>query len=206
MDNIMNAYKRTRKGFFDKIITFLVACFILVLPLGTYCQEPEGDNISNLLQVEHELSLAFETPHTKWAKPYALGKIRVLFFTAQFQGSTYTREIIELMQRFDLEADAGAEDCAPADLVDQQAQPFLGWKPERHLALEHDEEVFGGVAPPEDRVAGLEQDLLGRLADGAELVRPQQLKHVVSDQLLVCHRRTPSLSPYHCGRCRRTVR
>jgi hypothetical protein len=58
------------------------------------------------LESEHELSMEYETPHTKWAKPYAQGSTRVLYICPYFQGSTEGREIIELMQRFDLEADA----------------------------------------------------------------------------------------------------
>lgn len=59
-----------------------------------------------LLDAEHALSMEFETPHTKWAKPYAQGTTRVLFFAPWYQGGTECREMIELMQRFDLDADA----------------------------------------------------------------------------------------------------
>lgn len=59
-----------------------------------------------LLEAEHALSMEVETPHTKWARPYAQGATRVLFFGPWYQGGTECREMIELMQRFDLEADA----------------------------------------------------------------------------------------------------
>lgn len=59
-----------------------------------------------LLEAESALSMNFETPHTKWAKPYAQGKTRVLFFGPWYQGGTECREMVELMERFDLEADA----------------------------------------------------------------------------------------------------
>ena len=56
------------------------------------------------LEVDHALTFDFPTPHTKWAQPYALGKIRVLFFT---DGTgTNPRECVELMQRFDIEGQA----------------------------------------------------------------------------------------------------
>ena len=56
------------------------------------------------LELDHTLSMEFETPHTKWAKPYARGTIRVLLF-CNGRG-TVPREGVELMQRFDMEIDA----------------------------------------------------------------------------------------------------
>ena len=56
------------------------------------------------LEMEHALTSEVVTPHTKWAQPYVLGKTRVLFFT--YGHNTDPRECVELMQRFDLEAQA----------------------------------------------------------------------------------------------------
>ncbi|MBM3472675.1 MAG: hypothetical protein FJX75_05315 [Armatimonadetes bacterium] len=56
------------------------------------------------LEVDHALTFEFPTPHTDWAQPYALGKTRVLFFTNGH--GTQPRECVELMQRFDLDAQA----------------------------------------------------------------------------------------------------
>ena len=56
------------------------------------------------LEVDHALTLEFETPHTDWAQPYALGQTRVLFF-CNGRG-TVPRECVELMQRFDIDAEA----------------------------------------------------------------------------------------------------
>lgn len=56
------------------------------------------------LEIDHALTFDFSTPHTKWAKPYALGKTRVLFFVKG--RGTDPRECVELMQRFDIEAKA----------------------------------------------------------------------------------------------------
>jgi hypothetical protein len=52
------------------------------------------------------LSTNFVTPHTEWAKPYAGGTVKALFFAPWFEGSTDAREIIELMERCDLDAKA----------------------------------------------------------------------------------------------------
>jgi hypothetical protein len=53
----------------------------------------------------HRVSLRLETPHTKWAKPYAGGTTRVLYFVASNNEGmeTYARHVVELMQRFDVE-------------------------------------------------------------------------------------------------------
>lgn len=53
----------------------------------------------------HQLSLRVETPHTKWAKPYAGGTTRVLYFVgSDSEGmETHPRHIVEMMQRFDVE-------------------------------------------------------------------------------------------------------
>ncbi len=76
--------------------------------LITVCATIRADVPSGpeLLEAEHALSMEVETPHTKWAKPYAQGTTRVLFFGPWYQGGTECREMIELMQRFDLDADA----------------------------------------------------------------------------------------------------
>ncbi len=58
------------------------------------------------IEEEHRLSMGYATPHTDWAQPYAQGTTEVLFFTAMSRRDTYAREIIELMQRFDLAAQA----------------------------------------------------------------------------------------------------
>jgi hypothetical protein len=56
------------------------------------------------LELDHSLSTEFETPHVTWAKPYALGTLRVLFF-CNGRG-TVPREAVELQQRFDFDIDA----------------------------------------------------------------------------------------------------
>lgn len=54
------------------------------------------------LEVDHNVQAEFVTPHTDWAVPYALGKTRVLFFLRGH--GTEPREVIELLQRFDFDA------------------------------------------------------------------------------------------------------
>jgi len=65
------------------------------------------------LEEDHRLSMEFVTPHTKWAQPYAGGTTRVLVFIdgdglkhPSLPYGTRPREIIELKQRFDLDAAA----------------------------------------------------------------------------------------------------
>ena len=57
---------------------------------------------------DQALDMDFETAHTDWAQPYARGTIRVLYFTAVPFAGNYVkpRHIIELMQRFDVQARA----------------------------------------------------------------------------------------------------
>ena len=93
-----------RLGFAVRTLSLLVAAWLSSAPMGLadeLDQPPAG-----LLEAEHALSMDFETPHTAWASPYAGDPIRVLSFAPWFQGSTEGREIIELMQRFDIEAEA----------------------------------------------------------------------------------------------------
>ena len=56
------------------------------------------------LELDHQMSTAFVTPHVRWARPYGRGKLRVLLF-CNGRG-TVPREGVELMQRFDLHVDA----------------------------------------------------------------------------------------------------
>ena len=56
----------------------------------------------------NSLEPQFETPHTRWAKPYARGRVRALFVLQMGSGvnALPLRDAIELMQRFDLSGDA----------------------------------------------------------------------------------------------------
>ena len=81
------------------------------------------------LEVDHALTCEFSTPHTPWARPYALGKTRVLFFT-KGQG-TAPRECVELLQRFDLAAQA----VFWAQIVDSDSSHWHGGEVGRYRML-----------------------------------------------------------------------
>lgn len=74
------------------------AALLTLLSTGALAQS------ASELEVDHALTSDFPTPHTDWARPYAGGKTRVLFFTTGH--NTAPRECVELMQRFDLQAQA----------------------------------------------------------------------------------------------------
>ena len=76
----------------------------LVSVLGVALLAAGGAALATTLDEDHRLSLEFATPHTDWAQPYARGPVRVLFFTSGVD--THAREIVELMQRFDIQAQA----------------------------------------------------------------------------------------------------
>lgn len=71
---------------------------LLLLPVLAF-----GSDMAEL-ETDHALTFDFPTPHTKWAKPYVKGKIRVLFFCDG--RSLDPRECVELMERFDIEAES----------------------------------------------------------------------------------------------------
>ena len=74
------------------------SCLLLLALPAAFAQDAEE------LELDHTLSMEFETPHVKWAKPYAGGTLRVLLF-CNGRG-TVPREGVELMQRFDMKIDA----------------------------------------------------------------------------------------------------
>ena len=76
----------------------LFALLTLGLAAVVYGEEPSQ------LEIEQTLSMEFETPHTDWAQPYVGGTVRALCFT--FGRGTKARWIVELMQRFEVDATA----------------------------------------------------------------------------------------------------
>lgn len=123
------------------------------------------------LEQEQEIRTTFATPHTAWAKPYARGTTRVLFFSDY--KNTQAREIVELMQRFEVQADA-----AYYTRVKVAKKPQMQWhgaeegiaRIRRLLASGvHDVFLFNGVSP-DGLPAELKQDLLARVAQGKGLV------------------------------------
>ena len=81
-----------------KLAGIFVGVWAVILSTGAFGQTRAE------LEVDHALTFDYPTPHTDWAQPYALGKIRVLFFTDG--RGTNPRECVELMQRFDIEGQA----------------------------------------------------------------------------------------------------
>ena len=100
---------------------------LLVVAIGAAHTFADQERLPNLLENEHQLSMAFETPHTKWAKPYSQGTTSILFFAPWYQGSTEGREVIELMQRFDLDAKVAyfLKEGANCLLGDNNPRPYV---------------------------------------------------------------------------------
>lgn len=120
------------------------------------------------LEVDHALTFDFMTPHTNWARPFARGKTRVLFFTDG--RGTRPRECVELMERFDLEAAA----VFWARIVDSSNSHWHGGEAgERRmlelLQKEWDCYVFFGFSPA--RMSAEQQvRLLKPVSEGAGLL------------------------------------
>ncbi len=135
------------------------ACSLLLLSVAV---------AADALEDEHFLSMEFETPHTDWGQPYALGKIRALFFSDG--RGTAPREMVELMQRFDVEADA----VYRIRIVDSTEYEWLGGDAGHQRILHllekpYDVYIFNGtpltLLTPEEQYK-----LLKRVTEGAGLV------------------------------------
>ncbi|UCH35900.1 MAG: beta-galactosidase trimerization domain-containing protein [Armatimonadota bacterium] len=86
----------------ESSLCLLIATFGLAAALAGAAAAPA---VNEELEEDHELSMEFETPHTDWARPYALGKVRVLYIGwGSYDRGIEARDIVELMQRFDIEA------------------------------------------------------------------------------------------------------
>jgi len=120
------------------------------------------------LQLDHNINSEFVTPHTAWAKPYASGKARVLFF---LNGrGTRPREVIELKQRFDFDPQM----VFWARIIDSRKEGWHGGergvrRMARLLTRKWDAFVFIGISPnkvPIDQ----QYPLIKAVTDGAGLV------------------------------------
>jgi len=122
------------------------------------------------LEEESELSTRYETPHTPWARPYARGKLRILFFMDIGYCGTVPREVVELKQRFDLDAEA----VFWANIIDSPKYHWHGdaaglARMEHLVAQPWDCFVFFGL--PVEQVPVREQyRLLSAVTQGAGLV------------------------------------
>lgn len=118
--------------------------------------------------VEHALTFEFKTPHINWARPYARGKIRALFFVNRW--GTKPRECVELMQRFDIEADAifYGRPLGRTKAVWQGGKEGLK-RMEALLKRDWNVFVFLGV-PPAKMPAKLRQRLVEKVKAGSGMV------------------------------------
>ncbi len=137
----------------SRILAVLWACALA----GAAFAEPTIDE-------EQSLRMDYLTPHTAWARPYAQGVTRVLFFS-DFRHSQ-AREIIELMERFEVKADAVYYSRLGKAWHGEQAGI------ERCLKLleqPYDVYLFNQL-PLTLMTAEMQYKLLQRVADGAGLV------------------------------------
>ena len=120
------------------------------------------------LEVDHALTFEFETPHTDWAQPYVGGKTRVLFITDG--RGTNPRECVELMQRFDIEAEAAFW----AQIVDSSESHWHGGavgETRIGALLEQSWDCFVSMGIPLERMSPEQQyRLVKQVTEGAGLV------------------------------------
>ncbi len=161
--------------------TMVTASMIALILIATGCAVAQ-DRAE--LEVDHALTLDFPTPHTDWAQPYALGKTRVLFFTDG--RGTNPRECVELMQRFDIDAEA----VFWARIVDSSDTHWHGgeigeMRMIELLGQQWDCYVFFGV-PFTNLSAEQQYKVLRPVADGAGLVMVgTNEKRVLKDDNLI---------------------
>ena len=73
--NLPTEWRTVQRCLSGALVTLFLMATQLALAVKVEISNPVG-----FLKMEHNLSMEFETPHTKWAQPYAGGKIRVFFF------------------------------------------------------------------------------------------------------------------------------
>jgi len=86
----------------------VLVCLALVLAVLPTAPARAWDTPEVELERYSTLRMDYETPHTPWARPYALGQLRGLYLPAsKSEGMhTHAREAVELMQRLDVKLDA----------------------------------------------------------------------------------------------------
>jgi beta-galactosidase len=143
---------------------FIAAALFTALTAASFGQ----DLAQAELEVDHALTTEVRTAHIQWAKPYIQGKTRALLFIGG--RGTFSREGVELLQRFDIEGEA----ILYSRLVDTSRDDWHGGKEglRRMAALlekEWDAYLFLGIAPgklPEP----VRQKLIGKILRGDGLV------------------------------------
>jgi hypothetical protein len=145
------------------LVLFVAAAFFLVVSPGA-----SSGQESEELETDQALTFEVQTPHIDWAHPYARGKIHALFFI-NGRGTNF-REAVELMQRFDIEAEAALY----ARIIDSQKDDWHGGNDgikriERLLEKDWDVFIFLGVAPlklPES----LRQKVIKKVQEGCGVI------------------------------------
>lgn len=126
-----------------RAFTLLATVCAAVPPLSSMAwDEPEVS-----LEATSTLSTNFVTPHTPWARPYAQGSLRGLYFVhSRNEGmQTHAREVVELQQRLDITLDAtfhygfGREHWFGGDAGERRVARLLG-KP-------HEVFIFQDLSP-----------------------------------------------------------
>lgn len=147
------------------------------------------------LEDDHSLLTDFETPHTDWAQPYALGKVRVLYFTSiPFAGTDYckSRQMVELMQRFDIEATA----VYWAQIADSPNYEWLGGEAGKRriqgLLDQPFDCYFFDRLPVTNLTLELQYKLIKAVTEGAGLV----LVGAEDERVLKPERRLQNLPPF----------
>ena len=153
--------------------TMRTTCALVLAALPSAMAGPPSD--AREVAEDQSLTTKLVTPHKPWAKGYAAGPVRALFVVhgggyggKWFAPGTRLREVVELLQRFDLDADAvfcggrgkGA-DFLGLDLGKERAERLLG-KP-------YDVYVFAGFSF-EKLPAKFRYLVMERVAKGAGLV------------------------------------
>ncbi len=126
------------------------------------------DPFSSEVELDHNVKSEFVTPHTDWGSPWAQGPARVLFFVNG--RGTAAREVIELGQRFDIDAQM----VFWGRLVDTSRDDWHGGEEglqriDRLLGEEWDAFVFLGIKL-ENLTSERQFRLLEAVANGAGLV------------------------------------
>ncbi len=156
-----------------KMLLWILSLLVALASLGS-----AGWAATNVREVEEDNSLvsSFVTPHKAWGQGYAGGKVRALFFvyTGGYDGTwedtgTRVREVVELAQRFDIEADA-ALFCGRGNEKWQFHGQKLGeQRAERLLEQPYELYVIAGF-PMEKLPAKIQYLILKQVAEGAGLL------------------------------------
>jgi hypothetical protein len=134
------------RDFILKQLYLLIIGILLCLLFRTLPTASAQELTAAELEMDHALTSEVRTPHIQWGKPYAQSKTRVLIFVGG--RGTIFREAVELLQRFDFEAEA----IIYSRIVDTSQDDWNGGKEgvrriERLLGLDWDTYLFLGVAP-----------------------------------------------------------